>query len=113
MKGNVILEVGYVGVWASNLYQGIDFGSVPYMMKLGGQTFAQAYANMSLARWRREDPAAQPFLETALAGSPYCKGFANCTAAVFANENSNITDSVRNLHLERLWTQIGRPSVRR
>lgn len=29
LKGNVILEAGYVGVYANNLYQGIDFGSVP------------------------------------------------------------------------------------
>ena len=50
LKGNMILEVGYVGTWAANLYQGIDFGNVPYMMVQGGQTFAQAYKNLYFAQ---------------------------------------------------------------
>jgi len=110
LKGNVILEVGYVGVWANNLYQGIDFGSVPYMMKLSGQTFAQAYANMYTALSKGQTPAAQPFFETALAGSAYCKGAANCTTAVANNESGNIlTQSVTSLwsDLDTQWTAFG------
>ncbi len=108
-KGNLIMEVGYVGVWANNLYQGIDLGSVPYMMKLGGQTFAQAYANMYQALAAGKTPAAQPFFETALKGSPYCGG-GSCTAAVANNESGNIlTQSVTSLwsDLDTQWTAFG------
>ncbi len=110
LKGNVILEVGYVGVYANNLYQGIDFGSVPYMMKLNGQTFAQAYSSMYLAMAAGKTPGAQPFFESALSGSPYCQGFANCTAAVANKESGNImTQSVTSLwsDLDTNWTAFG------
>ena len=111
LKGNVILEVGYVGVYANNLYQGIDFGSVPYMMKLNGQTFAQAYGNLYNALSNgNKTPAAQPFLEQALAGSAYCKGFSSCTQAVATNESGNIlTQSVTSMwsDLDTNWTAFG------
>lgn len=107
LKGNVILEVGYVGVYSNNLYQGMDFGSVPYMMKLNGQTFAQAYGNMYNALAAGKNPAAQPFFESALKGSNYCQGYANCTTAVATNESGNIlTQSVTSLwsDLDTQWT---------
>jgi hypothetical protein len=110
LKGNVILEAGYVGVWGKNLYQGIDFGSVPTMMKLNGQTFAQAYSNMYFAMAAGRTPAAQPFFESALKGSSYCQGFANCTSAVAANESGNIlTQSVTSMwsDLDTQWTAFG------
>ena len=114
LKGNVIFEVGYVGVYANNLYQGIDFGSVPYMMKLGGQTFAQAYANMYAALSAGKTPATQPFFQTALAGSSYCSGYANCTAAVAGQESGNImTQAVTNLwsDLDTHWTGLSGPAL--
>jgi hypothetical protein len=91
LAGNMILEVGYVGVWAHHLYQGYDMVSVPWMMKVNGQTFAQAYDNLYFAAAANKAPAPQPFFESALKGSSYCQGFANCTAAVAANEAGNIT----------------------
>ena len=98
LKGNMILEVGYVGSWANHLYQGIDLGNVPYMMKQGGQTFAQAYQGLYNALSQNQTPTPQPFLETALKGSSYCPGFSNCTAAVAANESGNVlTQAVTNL----------------
>lgn len=101
-KGNFILEVGYVGVYANNLYQGVDFGSVPYMMTLGGQTFANAYDNLYYAQKAGTTPAPQPFFQTALAGSPYCKGFANCTQAVFNQEGGNISTQA----VTQLWSDL-------
>ncbi len=98
LKGNMILEVGYVGSWANNLYQGIDLGNVPYMMKQGGQTFAQAYQGLYNALSQNKTPTPQPFLETALKGSSYCQGFSSCTAAVAANESGNVlTQAVTNI----------------
>ena len=114
LKGNMILEVGYVGVYANNLYQGIDFGSVPYMTKLAGQTFAQAYSSLYFAKAAGKTPAAQPFLEAALGGSSYCKGFSNCTDAVFSQESGNIsTQAVTNLwsDLDTHWTGLSGPAL--
>ena len=90
LKGNIILEVGYVGVWARHLFNGLDMNDVPWMMKLGGQTFAQAYDNLYLALSKGQTAAAQPFLETALKGSSYCTGQPSCTAGVVAQESGNI-----------------------
>lgn len=91
-KGNWVMELGYVGVWARNLYQGMELSDVPYMMKQGGQTFAQAYDNLYNEVSRGQPITAQPFFQAALpANSPYCAGFANCTAAVASQEAGNIT----------------------
>jgi len=107
LKGDMILEVGYAGNWAKHLYQGIDLNDVPWMMNYGGQTFAQAYANVWSALTGQALPgqksavsmsATQPFFEKALAGSAYCGGFANCTAAVASQEYGNIvTNSVTSM----------------
>jgi hypothetical protein len=98
LGGNMILEVGYVGVWAHNLYQGLDLNSTPWMTKVNGQTFAQAYDNLYFALAGNKPITPQPFFESALKGSAYCGGFANCTSAVAAQEAGNITtQSVTNL----------------
>ncbi len=41
-----IMEVGYIGIKANHLYMGVDLDQVPFMSTLGGQSFAQAYANI-------------------------------------------------------------------
>jgi hypothetical protein len=102
LKGNYILEIGYVGVWARNLYQGIDLNDVPWMTKLGGQTFAQAYTNLYNALSVGKTPATQPFLESALGGSSYCTGFSSCTAAVVNNETGNILGN----YVTSMWQDI-------
>ena len=38
------LEVGYVGRIIRNEMQSLNLDAVPYMTTLGGQTFAEAYA---------------------------------------------------------------------
>jgi hypothetical protein len=101
-KGNLVVELGYVGVYARHLYQGIDLSDVPWMMKQGGQTFANAYDNLYFASAAGATPAPQPFFETALKGSAYCSGYANCTSAVAAQEASNITTQA----LTNLWTDL-------
>ena len=101
LSNKLSLEVGYIGRRITHEYQPINVNSVPYMMTLGGQTFAKAYANTvmqycgGLAGLAGSGCAAnaaavtpQPFFEAALAGTGYCTGFANCTQAVVANEGS-------------------------
>jgi hypothetical protein len=103
----VTLEAGYIGRRIQHEYQPININAVPYMMTLGGQRFDKAYANVmaqycggvaNLAGTNCVPNAAavtpQPFFETALAGTGYCTGFANCTQALVANEGVNGTGNL-------------------
>ena len=93
LKGNFLLEVGYVGVWGHNLFQGIDMNTVPWMLKLGGQTFANAWANVYTQVSKGQAVTAQPFFETALGGptSAFCTGSTSCSAAMATNFSSFLT----------------------
>jgi hypothetical protein len=103
------MEIGYIGRRIRNEYLPMNLNAVPYMMTKGGQTFAKAYANMvmqycggisglagSSCAGNVGSVTAQPFFESALAGTGYCNGYANCTLAVVdkegvgANGNGNI-----------------------
>ncbi len=120
---NTTLEVGYVGVWANHLFQGIDLNSVPWMMKYGGQQFTQAWDNMyhyvqahGLGGAAIANAPAQPFLEAALAGQNYCSNssgtavtcgsaganYPNYTQAVLANEGQNIAGD----NLMNFWSDL-------
>lgn len=93
------LEVGYVGKIVRNEFQNLNLDSVPINTTLGGQSFANAfgqlYSQMFFNGVAAANVAAQPFFETALggAGSAFCKGYANCTAAVAANYGSLIKET--------------------
>jgi hypothetical protein len=101
-----ILELGYIGRRITHEYQPININAVPYMMTLGGQQFAKAYAAIetglgcatSFAACGAAIPstkaaqiayantfAPQPFFESAM-NPAYCAGFTSCTAAVVFNE---------------------------
>jgi hypothetical protein len=105
-KGNVLVEVGYVGNWDHNLYQGIDLNDVPWMMKLNGQTFAQAYDNLWMELTNGKPVTVQPFFEAALAGSAYCGSFASCSAAVAANEGPTGTGNLTAEYVTSLWSDL-------
>jgi hypothetical protein len=102
--GNVLVEVGWVGDWNHDLYQGIDLNDVPWMMKLGGQTFAKAYDNLWQELNKGTAITPQPFFESALGGahSAYCSGFGSCSAAVATNEGANITTE----SVTTLWSDL-------
>jgi hypothetical protein len=96
----VTLEFGGISRWIHNEYQPININAVPYMMTLGGQKFSDAYANVERAMGCATSAAAcgasgvptvapQAFFESALSGTGYCTGFANCTTAVVTNEFAN------------------------
>lgn len=84
IKGGGILEVGYLGVWGHDLNQGIDMNNVPWMLTLGGQSFANAWANVFTETQKGQPVTAQPFFENALGGptSAFCTGSPNCTTAL-------------------------------
>src|SRR5579859_8180586 len=129
-----ILEVGYIGRRITHEYQPININSVPYMMTLGGQQFAKAYAavetglgcatsyaacgaaiptdpnaatQLALQTAYANSFAAQPFFESALSGTGYCNGFATCTAAVVFKEGI-AKHSLLNQAVWNMWSDLDR-----
>jgi Carboxypeptidase regulatory-like domain len=115
------VEVGYIGRLIHNELQNININSVPYMMKLGGQQFQAAYANVEKAMGCATSAtlcsqatvsstqaalAPQPFFEAALAGTGYCTP-GNCTATVVANEFGNFQSQ----SVWTLWSDLDRGGV--
>ena len=85
------------------------------MMTVGGQRFDTAYGQMTQQYCGGDAGMAggncagnvgavtpQPFFETALAGTGYCTGFANCTQAVASREGSNIAGA----NVWSLWSDL-------
>jgi len=109
----ILAEAGYIGRKISNEIEYYSYTSVPYMMTLGGQSFANAWANVMVAtNYGTNVPAAklaggvpnpayfaylnslqtQPFFQTALTKA-YCgsvPGVTNCTGAFVANSVGNM-----------------------
>jgi len=107
LPSNIIIEAGYVGRWAKHLYTGRDLNDVPWMMTLGGQSFAKAYDNLYFSDKAGTAPAVQPFFESALGPkSNYCAGFSSCTAAVEANEGSGGTANITYQSVYGLWADL-------
>lgn len=141
LNRRLTFEVGYIGRRITSEYLPIWLNAVPYMMVQGGQNFASAYATLvtqlcgglaGLAGGGCGGSAlptpgvgpnlgavqAQPFFETALAGTGYCSNPvtvgtstitpANCTQAVALNEGiapfpyGNLT----NAQVWGLWSDL-------
>jgi hypothetical protein len=104
LPGKMILELGYVGRIIRNEYQAIDLDSVPWMMTMGGQSFASAFDNLYSEITGGQSIQPQAFFESALGGptSTFCSQASSCTAAVAALQKSNIT----NVALYNLWTKL-------
>ena len=98
----IIAEAGYIGRILSNEVQYYSLTTVPYMMTKGGQTFANAWAQIMVATNYGTNttvdaaPPVQPFFESALSPA-YCSGsfpggvtgLSSCTAE-FVAQNSNL-----------------------
>src|SRR5439155_8269659 len=46
LSRKISFEAGYMGKRAKNIFEEINLDAVPYMMTVGGQTFAKAFANV-------------------------------------------------------------------
>jgi hypothetical protein len=127
INSKTTIEFGYIGRHYTHDLQAININAVPYMMTLGGQTFAKAYGQMV---WQYCGGAAglaggncggtvgnvvapnslkpQPFFEAALGGanSPYCAAYASCTAAVAANEGVTGTGNIPGNNVWSLWSNL-------
>ena len=98
------IEIGYIGMISRNEQWRAELNAVPYMTTLNGQNFASAFANVYQAVSSGQAVSSQPFFESAMGGaqSPYCRGFANCTAAVASKQSSDIL----NTNVRRLWSAL-------
>ncbi|MHB8411073.1 MAG: TonB-dependent receptor [Candidatus Acidiferrales bacterium] len=76
IPGNMLLEVGWIGHWASRLPSSVDINNSPYMFldPASKQSFAQAFDSVAGALRAGNTPATQPFFENQLPGY----GTANC-----------------------------------
>jgi len=114
LNRRLTLEVGYIGRRITHEYQPVELNPVPYMMTLGGQTFANAYKNVVLqycggiagmaggnCAASAGAVTAQPFFENALKGTGYCTP-GTCTATMVANEGGNLA----NAQVWSLWSDL-------
>jgi len=105
LSQKLLIEAGYIGRRIRDEFQEINIDAVPYMTTLGGQSFANAYANLySQVSSGATSVSAQPFFEAALGGasSTYCAKFASCTAAVASNLKSSIVAT----QVYSLWNSL-------
>jgi hypothetical protein len=119
LSNRMSIELGYIGRHITHEFQPVSVNAVPYMMTVGGQRFDQAYGQMVMQLCGGNaglagglcngqagpNPAAvtaQPFFETALAGTGYCTGFANCTQAVATREGGNAVGG----NVWTLWSDL-------
>ena len=110
IKPRVLFETGYIGRYITHEWMQRDLNAYPTMLTLGGQSFAQAYANTYFAVAQGGTPAAQPWFESALGGanSSFCKGYGSCTAAVVANPTLN--NYISQTQAFSFWTQLSHAS---
>src|SRR5258708_19160133 len=74
LSSKIVIEAGYIGRTIKNDNELIHMDAVPYMTTLGGQSFANAYANLYQQVTGGQTITSQPFFEAALGGasSSYC-----------------------------------------
>ncbi len=104
LSSKIVIEAGYIGRTIKNEYELINIDAVPYMTTLNGQSFANAYSKLYQQVAGGQPVTSQPFFEAALGGgsSSYCAKFANCTAAVAANQTQNIKATL----VYNLWSAL-------
>jgi hypothetical protein len=121
INSKTTLEFGYIGRHYTHDLQAININAVPYMMTLGGQTFAQAFGQMAWqycagATYPQNAKALgggncvgnlaavtdQPFFKAAL-NPAYCAAAGgNCAQAVAMNEGGNIAGNA----VWSLWSDL-------
>jgi len=134
LNRRISIEAGYMGKWSKNIFEQVDIDTVPYMMTLGGQSFATAFANVWKAlcspggggRCTQIDVAGsgglaalissvpnQPFFESALGGasSAYCTGFTSCTQALL--NQSGIRTFIGSTRVSEFWSYLNNTGTSR
>jgi hypothetical protein len=83
LPGRMLVELGYIGRFARNLFQNVNLNSAPYFHKdkKSGQTFAQAFDAVAASIRAGGTASAQPWFENQLFG-----GATNLLATSFASD---------------------------
>ena len=112
MRGNMLLEVGYIGRFARDLLNNVNFNSSPIFFKdkVSGQTFAQAYDKLAGQVRGGQAIAPQPWFENliplgacnALLPSPATTS-TSCIAQAFTGDFTgfNVSDLFLNMDVVR------------
>ena len=106
LKGNIVLELGYIGRYGRNLYQSLNLNQVPYMFRdnASGQTFAQAFdaagrrvaGQRAVPRPSRRSPGSRTC-------SPVCRHFGCPHQGARASNTANIINgNMSNLFLSTM-----------
>jgi hypothetical protein len=89
LPGNMLMELGYIGRFARDLPNSVDFDSSPYMFvdKTSGQTFAQAFDIVAHELATGKPVTDQPWFNNQLAGftGTGCSSPTTCLAAQAAS----------------------------
>lgn len=114
ISNKLSVEFGYIGRKITHEFQPININAVPYMMTLGGQSFAKAYGQMVMqfcggnaglagggCTKNLAAVTSQPFFQAAL-NPAYCSGFASCAAAVASKE----ADNIQNARVWTIWSDL-------
>jgi len=100
---DTLLEIGYIRRTASHLFSSFQLNQPPFFMVYGGQSFAQAFDNLSDQLLKGRPITPQPFFEASLAGSSYCAApNTNCTAGVVSKFSGSLTTQ----RVRDLWNGI-------
>lgn len=103
LPGKSLVEIGYIGRHANNIYNPLEVNQVPFMLTLAGQSYAQAYDTIAAELAAGTAVTAQPFLESALVGSSFCAApNTSCTAGVVSKFKSSFT----NQQVTTVWNGI-------
>ena len=131
INSKTMIEVGYIGRRITHEYQPINLNAVPFMMTLGGQSFAKAYAAIetslgcatSVTACGANVPAAklpggapnpaytayfnalptQAFFETSLSGTGYCGG-SYAGVALTSCTATAAFNQISNLEQQNVWS---------
>lgn len=93
LPGNMQLEVGWIGHWASHLPTSVDLNNAPYMFvdSTSGQSFAKAFDAVAAQLRAGQPVTAQPFFENQLPnyGANACGG-GTATACLASQGNGSL-----------------------
>jgi hypothetical protein len=99
LPGSMLLEVGWVGNWASRLPTSINLANAPYFFvdNASGQSFAQAFDAVATALRNGQTVTPQPWFENQMAGYT-CGAATTPTGCLAAGSGSNfVFGNVSNL----------------
>jgi hypothetical protein len=90
LPSNMLLEVGWIGHWASHLPTSVDLDNSPYMFvdSASGQSFAKAFDGVAAQLRSGQAVTPQPFFENQLPGYGATCGSGISATACLASQNS-------------------------